>query len=173
MRASRVIHAVDAHAAGRVFVTNGMDNSVSMVDARSAAVLRTVPVGPNPLAITVDEHVSRAFVLGGGLWHNGHPFSWSTVDLLDTRSGAVLHTASVGIGAKAIAVDERSGYVVVANSGDADRDQDPGAINEYTPHRPIKHARAAYPEPFAQPTGHRVRSVCRGPRHEKQRCPPR
>jgi YVTN family beta-propeller protein len=43
----------------------------------------------------------------------------STVDLLDTRSGAVLRTVSVGIGASAIAVDERSGYVFVSNTGDA------------------------------------------------------
>jgi YVTN family beta-propeller protein len=109
--------AVDERS-GHVFVTNELDNSVSMVDARSGAVLRTIPVGPNPLAVTVDEHVSHAFVLGGGLWHNEYLSGRSTVALLDTRSGAVLRTVSVGIGANAIAVDERSGYVCVANSGD-------------------------------------------------------
>ena len=90
-----------------------------MVDARSGAVLRTIPVGPNPLAVTVDEHLSHAFVLSGGLWHNEYPSGRSTVALLDTRSGAVLHTVPVGIGATAIALDEPRGYVFVANSDDA------------------------------------------------------
>jgi YVTN family beta-propeller protein len=110
--------AVDERS-GHIFITNALDNSVSMVDARGGAVLRTIPVGPNPLAVTVDEHVSHAFVLGGGLWHNEYPSGRSSVDQLDTRSGAVLHTVPVGIGANAIAVDARSGYVFVANSSDA------------------------------------------------------
>ena len=110
--------AVDEHR-GHVFVANALDNSVSMVDARSDAVLRTIAVGPSPLAVTVDEHVGHAFVLNAGPSYNGYSSGYSTVDLLDTRSGAVLHTVSVGIGASALAVDARSGYAFVANSGDA------------------------------------------------------
>src|SRR5919204_5566678 len=45
--------AVDERS-GHVFVTNGMDNSVSMIDVRSAAVLHTIPVDSGPLAIAVD-----------------------------------------------------------------------------------------------------------------------
>ena len=89
-----------------------------MVDARSDAVLRTIAVGPSPLAVTVDEQVGHAFVLNAGPRHNGFSSGYSTVDLLDTRSGAVLYTVSVGIGASAIAVDERSSYAFVANGGD-------------------------------------------------------
>jgi YVTN family beta-propeller protein len=109
--------AVDERS-GHVFVTNALDNSVSVVDARSAAVVRTIPVGHTPLAVMVDEHVSHAFVLGAGPWDNGYSSGQGTVSLLDTRSGAVLHTVSVGIGASALAVDARSGYAFVANSGD-------------------------------------------------------
>src|ERR671933_2022024 len=110
--------AVDERS-GHVFVTNALDNSVSMVDARRNAVVRTIAVGRRPLAVTVDEHVGHAFVLNVGPSHNGYSSGRSTVALLDTRSGAVLHTVPVGIGASALAVDARSGYAFVANSGDA------------------------------------------------------
>jgi YVTN family beta-propeller protein len=115
----RGTHAVAAdERSGHVFVTNALDNSVSMVDARSAAVLRTIAVGPSPLAVTVDEHLGHAFVLNAGPRYHGYSSGYNTVNLLDTRSGAVLHTVSVGIGASALAVDARSGYAFVANSGD-------------------------------------------------------
>jgi YVTN family beta-propeller protein len=90
-----------------------------MVDARRNAVLRTIAVGRSPLAVTVDEHVGRAFVLSAGPSHNGYSSGHSTVALLDTRSGAVLRTVPVGIGASALAVDARSGHAFVANSGEA------------------------------------------------------
>ncbi|HKC72626.1 MAG TPA: hypothetical protein VKF37_00270 [Chloroflexota bacterium] len=39
-----------------------------------------------------------------------------TVSALDARTGTVLHTVAVGVGPRAIAVDERRGRVFVANT---------------------------------------------------------
>jgi YVTN family beta-propeller protein len=64
--------AVDERS-GRVFVANKGpidsnlvptgNGTVTVLDARSGAVLRTVPVGTYPTAITVDERAGRAFVV--------------------------------------------------------------------------------------------------------------
>jgi len=64
--------AVDARS-GRVFVANKGpvdsnlvplgNGTVSVLDARSGAVLRTVPVGTYPAALAVDERAGRAFVV--------------------------------------------------------------------------------------------------------------
>src|SRR5579885_722240 len=63
--------------------------AVSMLDAGTGAVLRSMPVGQSPTWITDDERTRRAFVivLGGG-GANG-----LLVRTLDTTSGAVLGTA--------------------------------------------------------------------------------
>ena len=67
-----------AERAGRVFVGTLMGSSVSMLDARSGMVLRTVRVGIAPNALAVDEQSGRVFVTSG--------------EILDARTGAVLHT---------------------------------------------------------------------------------
>src|SRR5437764_3604113 len=84
-----------------------------MVDGRRGTMLRTVPVGPSPLAVAVDQPLRHAFVLNGGLWNNGNSSARSSVSLLDTRSGAVLHSVVVGRRADAIAIDARSGQAFV------------------------------------------------------------
>ncbi len=95
--------------------------AVSMLDAGTGAVLRSMPVGQSPTWITDDERTRRAFVivLGGG-GANG-----LLVRTLDTTSGAVLGTAvlltssstggSVRLGPGVTAVDEPAGHVFVIN----------------------------------------------------------
>jgi YVTN family beta-propeller protein len=103
--------------AGRVFVTNAGDGSVSVLDARSGRVLRTTSVGQNPLDVAVVASLKHVFVANGGLWHSGLQVTPGSVSVLDERSGAVVHTVHVPVGGSPgpLAVDERTGYVFVAN----------------------------------------------------------
>lgn len=101
-----------------VFGINNVDNTVSMLDASTGTVLHTIPVHSHPLALAVDERSEHVFVTSNML--SAGAASVSTrghVDMLDARTGALLHSVSVGILPLAAAVDERQGRVFVANSG--------------------------------------------------------
>jgi YVTN family beta-propeller protein len=101
---------------GRVFVTNVDSGSVSMLDARSGIVMRTVAVSAFPAAVTVDEHANRAFVVAWGpADSSGRPIGPGGVSVLDARSGTLLRTISVGMRPRAVAVDEQIGRAFVVN----------------------------------------------------------
>jgi len=112
--------AVD-DATGRVFVTSAF--SVTVLDARSGAVVRSINMGTTgPFAVTIAARARRAFVLtssldgagdpGGPHYHNPD----GAVTILDTRSGAVVGGAEVGISPAAVAVDEQTSRVFVVNA---------------------------------------------------------
>jgi YVTN family beta-propeller protein len=113
-------HALAVHKrAARVFVTNAGDGSVSVLDARTGHVLRTSIVGLSPLAVAVVESLKRVFIANGGLWYSGYQVTRGTVSvLLDEHTGAVVRTVPVGRNPGPLAVDERTGYVFVANQAD-------------------------------------------------------
>jgi YVTN family beta-propeller protein len=109
--------AVDERA-GRVFVTSAAGDSVSVLDARSGQVLRTTSVGQGPLAVAVVASLQRIFVANAALWRSTYQVTRGTVSVLDEHTGAVVHTVPVGLHPCALAVDERSGHVLVANDVD-------------------------------------------------------
>jgi len=114
--------------AGRVFVARenppGGDSAgvVSVLDARSGAVLRQTTLPRRPTARTssdtllahttvgIDERTGHAFIAIPGD---------NTVAVLDTHSGVLSRTVDVGLTPVDLAVDARTGRVVVANSGAA------------------------------------------------------
>jgi len=79
---------------------------VVLLDARTAAPLRVVPVGPDPAALALDPSTDRAFVADGG---DG------TVYALGLPGGRVLRRVPVGP-APLLAVDARRGRVIVASA---------------------------------------------------------
>jgi YVTN family beta-propeller protein len=91
--------------ADRVFVTDIVDDTVSVLDASTGAVLRTVPVGamlPDDVQrIAVDTLTNRVFVAG------------AEVQTLDARTGGIVNTVSGGVGS--LAVDERTGRAFAAD----------------------------------------------------------
>jgi YVTN family beta-propeller protein len=113
--------------AGRVFVVNAGDGTVSVLDARTGAVQRTVTIGalrPQSLAtymnsvdVVADEHGGRAVVVSGSaVDRNGIPLPGG-VTLLDARSGRVLRTVTVGRIPMAVAVDDTTARLFVVNNG--------------------------------------------------------
>ncbi len=72
--------------------------SVMMLDEATGRVLRTVPVGQNPVAVAVDMSTRRVFVLNAGRIDTsaGVTASGSSVTILDAMTGAVVRTVGVG-----------------------------------------------------------------------------
>lgn len=112
--------AVD-EARGRVFVVNGGSfdsygrqtgrGTVSVLDARTAHVLRTVTVGVAPGAVVVDQQTGHVFVLNRGTGGNDR----GSVSVLDARTGLLLRTVLVGVYPASAAIDMPLGRLFVAN----------------------------------------------------------
>ena len=68
-------------------MVNPGSNTVSVLDAHTGAVRRTVPGGVRPLHVAMDARTGRAFVPG---------IAGATVSILDTRTGTVLRTLHTG-----------------------------------------------------------------------------
>lgn len=96
---------------GRVFIANEESHSISVLDARSGVVLRTVPVG-FATALAVDEKAGRVIVANGGS---------GTVSVLDAATGAIVRTILVGGGPTAVAVDTRTHRAFITSTGGASR----------------------------------------------------
>ncbi len=107
--------AVDARTA-RVFVTNigAVDKettpvgagTVSVLDAHTGAVLRTVSVGTGPFTLVVAERTTRAFIINA---------LDGSVTLLDARSGGVVRRVVVGRLPLAAAVATLTNRVFIIN----------------------------------------------------------
>jgi YVTN family beta-propeller protein len=108
--------AVDVRR-GHLFVADEYDRSVSMLDARTARLLRTVFVDFAPVALAVDAPADRVFVLQA-ITQQGNVSGRSRLSVLDARSGALLRTVTIGSARSSLAVDERAGRVFVANADD-------------------------------------------------------
>ncbi len=131
--------AIDAHD-HRIFVANEgplsfdyalptRPASVSTLDERTGAVLRTVRVGQGPVSLAFDAPTGRVFVLCAGRvnFADGYSGGGGSVSVLDAATGALLRMLPVGptpltvsgsgtspTGRQALAVDPTSGRVYVA-----------------------------------------------------------
>jgi DNA-binding beta-propeller fold protein YncE len=95
--------------------------SVSMLDAHSGHILRTVAVGNYPTSMAVAASEARVFVVTVGVVDpmlQNLPMETGHVSVLDARNGSVLRTIPVGVAPSAIAVDERAHRAFVINRGD-------------------------------------------------------
>lgn len=119
--------SVDPQTA-RVFVVNQGSTSpadrptgagsVTMLDARTGAVLRTVILDIDAVAMALDERRGLVLVTTSGpttLPENG-PSRKGKLFVLDARSGAIRRVLPVGAGPYAIAEDTRAGQAFVVNT---------------------------------------------------------
>jgi len=102
--------AVD-EVANHVFVASwspvGLNGSVSMLDARTGLIVRTVAVGRMPGALAIDERTGRVFVVNR---------QSNSVSVLDARTGSVLRTTLVGRASLAVTVDDRISRAFILSS---------------------------------------------------------
>ena len=94
---------------GRVFVVSydefgASRGHVSIVDARTGSLLKTVAVGDIATAVAISERTGRVFVVA----ENG-------VSVLDATSGGVVRTVPLRPSPNSVAVDASSGRVFVSN----------------------------------------------------------
>src|SRR5205823_336523 len=78
---------VDARS-GHAFVANSGDGTVSVLDARTGSVVRTVAVDLHPSALAVDARSGHVFVANE---YDG------SISMVDARSGRVLRTMAVDL----------------------------------------------------------------------------
>src|SRR5256714_3208764 len=103
---------VDEHT-DRAFVAgylpgSGFRGIVSMLDATSGRLLRTVRIATHPVALIVDRRAGRVFVASAG-----------GVGVLDARRGDLMRTLTLSGPPAAMAVDERRGRIFVGTTGPA------------------------------------------------------
>lgn len=119
---------------GLVYVVNAGEGTLSLLDARTGALRRTLRVVDRanglfavpPYALAVDEARDRLYLSTWGAQESvdGALRGPGTLDVLDARTGALLRRLTVGVAPLAVAVEPRSGRVVVLDEGGAVRASD-------------------------------------------------
>ncbi len=98
---------------GRVFIANQQSGTITVLDAGTGALLRTMTVADTALQPSappvVDSQTGRVFFA-----ENTAP---GAVAVLDARTGALLTKVAVGPYPQAIAVDPSDGHVMVGDRG--------------------------------------------------------
>ncbi len=104
---------------GRLYMSS--PTGVSILNAATGAVLRAVALGHYPaVPMAVDEQTGHVVVsITGPTDANDMPTDYGHVDVLDGRTGAVLRTVTVGMGPRAVVIDERTGHAFITTSGGA------------------------------------------------------
>jgi len=97
----------------RAFVLNNGDNSVSVLDTRTGALLGTVSFkslrsGPVAVSMTIDARAGRVVIINGD----------KSVSALDARTGRLLYTVPSGGASQQVVVNTRTGRIFVSNWGD-------------------------------------------------------
>jgi len=101
--------ALDARAA-RVFLA-GSDGTMTLLDAKSGAVVGAVPIGRDVTSVVADERTGRVFVTRLA------PSGGASLSVLDANRGRVLRTRPMDVGVRLAAVDQREGRVIAAGHG--------------------------------------------------------
>lgn len=95
---------------GRVYVTNFLSSTVTVIDTTIDDVVATIPVGRGPTGIAIDRNgiAYVACTLGGEVY------------TIDTATNLVGNTILTGVGPIDVACDPQNGFVYVSNylSGD-------------------------------------------------------
>ena len=137
-----------------VFV--GVKNGVTVLDAQTGTSLRTIrlPMQGVPVWVKVDTQLKRLFVAHEGMTANGlMPIQGgiSTVSTIDIRTGAVIHTARVGVEPDLAVLNERTSRLFIVSRVDMTID----VVNTHDGsiiHKIPLHARSVPPDGIAMDT---------------------
>jgi len=94
---------------GRAYVASTGNDSVSVLDIKTAMLIRVVRVGPGPQRVLVMGRNRRAFVINYGR-------GVGSVSVLDAMSGRLLRTTPVGGSATNAVTDIQTGRIFVATT---------------------------------------------------------
>ncbi len=107
---------VDERAGHALVVGDGPHSVLTILDTRDGRVLGAVPLPGHYVgdAAAVAARFGHLFVPNTVSSYNN---SGSSVDMLDTRTGAFLRAIAVPVGPATVVADDRSGHVFVASTG--------------------------------------------------------
>jgi YVTN family beta-propeller protein len=100
----------NAAANPSAYLTNGADNTVSVIATASNTVVATIPVGQTPLGLAVTPDQAHAYVTDAGD---------STVSVIATASNTVVATVPVGANPHDVAITPDGTRAYVTNVGDS------------------------------------------------------
>src|SRR6266404_2469698 len=96
--------------AHNAYITNGGDNSMSVIDTATNTVIATIPVSDRPFSVVVTPDGSKVYVTNN---NSGNP---RTVSVIDTATNTVIATIHVGAKPFGVAVTPDGSKVYVANN---------------------------------------------------------
>ena len=89
-----------------IYVFNTLSNNISIIDVATRKVSATIPTEHGPLRGQLSREGDKLFVI-----HESSPY----LLVFDTSTLALLRRESIGMGAKFIKVDKRTGFFYIAN----------------------------------------------------------
>jgi YVTN family beta-propeller protein len=103
----------------RAYVTNLKDNSVSVINVETGAVLKNIAVGTGPEGILIVGN--RAYIANTGYAGWGEPWGQAGISVIDIIADSVIHTLDVPVNAQdlALAPDGKLHVVCTGNYTDA------------------------------------------------------
>lgn len=102
------VGVVTAHAQFLAYVSNYIDNTVSVLATANNSIVATIPVGSGPWGVVATPNGGYVYVAN---------MNDGTVSVISTATNTVLGTIPVGAGPAGIAVTPNGAFVYVANSG--------------------------------------------------------
>jgi YVTN family beta-propeller protein len=100
----------DPEPAARIYVTNQLDNTASVIDGRTRKIVATVRVGVSPAQMAVAPDLKSVYIANTGS---------DTVSVLDTADNTVARTIALPRGSRPIgvALDPTGRYLYTADGG--------------------------------------------------------
>jgi YVTN family beta-propeller protein len=98
--------AAQAAAVGHIYVTNQLDDTLSVINARTNQVTATVAAGVAPEGVAVTPDGSRVYIADSGS---------AEVSVLDTANNKIVATVPVGKSPTGVALSPDGQFLYVAN----------------------------------------------------------
>lgn len=94
--------------AEKAYVVNQFENTVSVVDVATNAIVTSIPVGTFPTSIALNSSGTRAYVTNNG----------GTVSVVDTTNNSVITTIKVGSSPMNVKINPSGTRIYISNSND-------------------------------------------------------
>ena len=161
--------------AGKAYVNNQGDNTVSAINLKTGAVSAPIPVGANPGGLAVSPDGKHVYVA-----NPGDSMAAGTVSVIDTATGTVSATIPVGKGPGIVEFtpDGKQAYVLTCRfHGDGDRHCDGHSVGHHPRRQPPdrdgvlagRHACLRSQSPRWHGVGDRHDDGCRVGHHHRRR----
>lgn len=101
--------ASTAHA-GKIYVSNEKDDTLSVIDTKTLEVVKTIPVGDRPRGITLSKDGKHLFICASDS---------DTVQVMDVATHKILHELPSGLDPEQFALHPNNRLLFIANEDDA------------------------------------------------------